>query len=144
MQEHVLKKVLEDKKEEALSYVKSIIQDLKQGKIPISKLIIKTQITRELTDYSSQGPHVAVAQKMKEKGERIYPGMLVEYIITKGTGLIRDRAKIPKEVKEGEYDADYYLNNQLIPAVASIFAILGYTEEDIFKESAQKGLKHFF
>ena len=144
VQEAVLKLVLEDKTQEALNYVKLMIKELKEGQIPLNKLIIKTQLTRELDNYSSQGPHVAVALRMKENGERIYPGLLIEYIITKGTGLIRSRAKIPKEVKEGEYDADYYLNNQLIPAVASIFAVLGYAEDDLFKESSQKGLGQFF
>lgn len=144
VQENVLRYVLRERTEEALVYVKSIIKDLHSGKIPLDQLIIKTQITRELSQYTSIGPHIQVARKLAERGEQIPPGTIIEYIIVKGSGLIRDRAKTISEVKEGEYDAEYYLNNQLIPAVNSIFAVLGYTEEDIFQKSSQKGLGNFF
>jgi len=144
VQENVLRYVLRERTEEALHYVKTIIKDLNVGKIPLDQLIIKTQITRELSQYTSIGPHIHVARKLAERGEQIPPGTIIEYIIVKGSGLIRDRAKIISEVKEGEYDAEYYINNQLIPAVNSIFAVLGYSEEDIFKKSSQKGLGSFF
>ncbi len=81
---------------------------------------------------------------MQEKGYPIYPGMLIEYVIVKGSGIVRERAKMVEEVKEGEYDAEYYIHHQLIPAVSSIFAVLGYSEENIFSESSQTGLGKFF
>lgn len=144
VQKNVLRYVLKENHTEALQYVKTILKELYNGKIPLNQLIIKTQITRELSQYTSIGPHIQVARKMEEKGEKILPGTLIEYIIVKGSGLIRDRAKLPVEVKEGEYDAEYYINNQLIPAVSSIFAVLGYNEDEIFKLTSQKGLGSFF
>jgi len=144
IQQHVLKLILSDKVEEAVQYIKEMNKELKKGALPKDKLIIKTQITRELEDYSSTSPHVAVAHRMVEKGKKIVPGTVVEYIIVKGGGIISDRAKLVEEVKEGEYDPDYYLNNQIIPAVSSIFLVLGYSEEDLFKDSSQVGLGKFF
>jgi DNA polymerase, archaea type len=141
VQEHVLNLVLNDKLSEAVSYVKQIVKDLKVGKVPIANLVIKTQLTRELSKYESIGPHVQVALERSKKGERIYPGMLIEYVIIPGLGLIRDRAKIPAEVNK--YDADYYLNHQIIPAVSGIFSVMGYQEDEIFSESTQKGLGSF-
>ncbi len=143
-QEKVLQLVLHDKTKEAFDIIRSIVKDLKAGNIPLEKLVLKTQLTRDITKYTSIGPHVIVAQKMKAKGEPVQPGMLIHYIIGKGSGLVRDRAKIPEEVKKGDYDVDYYLKHQLIPAVNSIFAVLGYSEEEMFNESAQKGLGKFF
>lgn len=142
-QEQVLRMVLEDKAGLALAYVKDTIKELQTGKIPLSKLIIKTQITKELNYYSSIAPHVAIAWQMVKKGERIAPGSIIEYIICKGSGLVRDRAKIPTDVNPGDYDADYYLNNQLLPAVSSIFNVLGYKEEDLVGKG-QTGLGKFF
>jgi DNA polymerase, archaea type len=144
VQEHVLKLVLQDKKNEAIAYARDIAKKLKQGKIPLEKVIIKTQITKELSRYSSIGPHVAVAQKMVENGFPVEPGMVVEYVIAKGSGLVRDRAKLAEEVNEGDYDANYYLNHQIIPVLSSIFQVLGYSEDEIFSESSQKGLGAFF
>ncbi len=143
IQEQVLRMVLEDKAGLALAYVKDTIKELQSGKFSLSKLIIKTQITKELNHYSSIAPHVAIAWQMVKKGERIAPGSIIEYIICKGSGLVRDRAKIPTDVNPGDYDADYYLNNQLLPAVSSIFNVLGYKEEDLVSKS-QTGLGKFF
>lgn len=143
IQERVLQLVLGDKTDQALQYVRDMVKELKKGAIPKQKVIIKTQITRDLSSYSSIGPHVAVAQRLAERGQRVVPGMLIEYIIVKSSGLIRDRAKIVSEVEEGEYDPEYYLNNQIIPAVSGIFAVLGYSEDQLFQESSQVGLGKF-
>ena len=56
-------------------------------------------------------------------------------LFTAGKGMIRERAKLPDEVSEGDYDVDYYLNNQIIPSVDKIFEALGV---DINKEIDQK------
>ncbi len=136
--------VLEEKKEEAISYVREMADKLKKGTIEKNMFIIKTKITRDLDSYASVGPHVAVARRMHQAGFLVTPGMIVEYIIVKGSGLVRERAKLVHEVKEAEYDANYYLNNQIIPVVLPIFAVLGYSEENIFSETKQEGLERFF
>ncbi len=143
VQEKVLNLILQQKIDDALRYVRDIVKQLKEGKIKTQQLIIKTQITRDLERYATVGPHVTIAQKMKEKGYTILPGTVVEYVISRGEGLVRDRAKLVQEVKDGEYDVEYYIHNQLIPAVSSIFAVFGYTQEDLSEESSQKGLGEY-
>ena len=142
IQEKVLQLVLENKVDEAVEDVRKTIKDLKEGKIALEKLVIKTQITKDLSSYSSIGPHVAVAMRMADKGEKINPGTIVQYVISSGSGLIREKAKLVEEAKD--YDVDYYLNNQLLPAVSSIFLVLGYKEEDLLSEGKQEGLSKFF
>ncbi|MEK6939943.1 MAG: DNA-directed DNA polymerase [Nanoarchaeota archaeon] len=144
VQKKVLELVLQEKVSEALKYVKDTVKELRGGKVVLDKLIMKTQITRELSSYSSFAPHVKVAQEMKERGENVDAGTIVSFIIVKGKGLVRDRAKIPSDVAASEYDAEYYVDHQLIPAVSSIFAVLGYNEEAVFKESSQTGLGKYF
>jgi len=143
LQENVLRLVLQDKVTEAVEYVQSVIEDLNKGKIKPNKLIMKTQITKDLSSYSNVGPHVAVALRMKDQGIEVVPGTVVEYIIAKGSGLIRERARLPGEIKPGQYDNDYYLKHQLIPAVSSIFAVLKIKEEDLFKAGGQTSLGSF-
>ncbi len=144
VQEKVLKLVLQENVAEALRYVKEIIKQLRTGSIALDKLILKTQITREISGYSSFAPHVKIAQEMKERGDSIAPGTIIQYLMVKGKGLVRDRARIPADVSPGEYDPEYYVSHQLIPAVSSIFAVLGHSEEEVFKESSQTGLGKFF
>ncbi len=144
VQKKVLELVLQEKVAEALHYVKETIKQLRTGSIALDKLVLKTQITREISGYSSFSPHVKIAQEMKERGSPVSPGTIIEYIMVKGQGLIRDKARIPVDVSKGGYDPEYYVTHQLIPAVSSIFAVLGYAEDEVFKESSQTGLGKYF
>ena len=81
---------------------------------------------------------------MVEKGIPVNVGTVIEYIVASGKGLVRNRAKLPSEVKGKDYDYEYYLKNQLIPAVSGIFSLLGYTEDALFKETSQSKLGRFF
>jgi DNA polymerase I len=112
--------------------------------VPLEKVIIHTQLQKEILDYSNKGPHVAVAQRLKNKGKSIGPGTMIKYIVTQGNDLIRNRAKLPEEVREGEYDADYYIHNQVIPAIERIFNVLGYKKEDLLEMKEQTKLEGFF
>ena len=145
VQENVLSIVLrEHDTKKALEYVKEVIQDLRSKKIPADKFIIHTQLQKDIFDYSNKGPHVAVAQRLKNKGRDISPGTIIKYIVTQGSDIIRNRSKLPEEVKENEYDADYYINNQIIPSVERIFNVLGYTKLDLLEEKEQTKLEGFF
>ncbi len=142
VQKEVLSLVLRGQEKEALKYVKQTVQELKEGRMELSKLILKMQITRELSQYNSFGPHTKVAEDLVARGEEIRPGAVIEYVIRKGSGLVRERAAIPGEVTD--YDADYYIRHQVVPAVASIFAVFGYSEEELFSDSRQTGLGKYF
>ena len=142
-QEHVLTLILHEKNEEAIEYVKKILEKLKSGTFPIEKLIIKTQITREISQYSSQGPHVHVAKQLIDKGEKVPPGTIISYVVAKGEGLVRERAKIPTDVQQGEYDIEYYITHQLIPAVSSIFSVIDVSADELLGKGKQTGLGGF-
>ena len=73
-------------------------------------------------------------------------GTIIQYIIVKGKGSISQRA-IPYEYSEGyQYDKNYYINNQLIPAIERIMYSFGYTKsdlEDMAKGEIQQSLDAF-
>ncbi len=141
VQETVLNIVLrEEAPEKAFAYVKQVIADLRERKIPKEQVIIFTQVQKALDSYENVGPHVAVARRMKEKGMHVGPGSIIGFIVTKGNGIIRDRAKLPEEVEGNDYDPDYYINHQIVPGVANIFSVLGFKEEELLKSTEQKGL----
>lgn len=145
VQEKVLEIILrEHAPEKALEYAKMIINDLRGKKIPMEKVVIHTQLQKEILDYTARGPHVAVAQRLKNKGIPIGPGSTIKYIVTHGSDIISSRSRMPEEVKEGEYDADYYINNQVIPSVERIFNVLGYKKEDLLETKEQTKLEGFF
>ncbi len=144
-QEKVLEIILkENDKEKALKYVRKVISDLRDKKVPLDKVLIHTQLQKEMTDYTAKGPHVAAAQRLINQGAKIGVGSLIKYVVTAGTDIIRNRVKLPEEVKEDEYDADYYIKNQVVPAVDKIFEVLGYSKDDLLEHKGQKKLEGFF
>ncbi len=145
VQETVIDIVLrEHNVEKAKNYVKKVLSELRAKKIPNSKVIIYTQLQKNISEYESKGPHVAVAEKMREKGIPVGPGSLIKYIVTPSKGSIGEGAKVPEEVPDGDYDAEYYVNNQVVPAVDRIFAVLGVKEEELLEEKEQSKLKAYF
>lgn len=125
----------------AKEYIKNLIQEVKDHKIPLEKTIIQTKLQKELKDYITIGPHVAVAIQLKNKGEVISPGKVIEYIVSQGTGLVRDKAKPIEEAKN--YDPDYYINNQIIPAVEMIFSVVNINKRDLLNDKKQSNLGDF-
>jgi DNA polymerase I len=116
---------------------------LREKKVPNHKVIIHTQLQKEIDSYDAVGPHVAVAQRMAQKGLAVGAGTMIKYIIISGKGKIRERARMLDEVKEGEYDADYYIDNQVIPAVDKIMEVIGFSKEDILTTKGQSKLGKF-
>jgi DNA polymerase elongation subunit (family B) len=146
VQNDVLEKVLkEGNADSSLEFVQDVIAKVRKRKISKDELIIRTQLKKELAEYVSEGPHVTIAKKMIAQGMPVDAGMLIEYYIAEGNvkgkkQLVRERAKLPDE--KGEYDIDYYLEHQIVPAVENIFAVFGISKEDLLGKT-QKRLHEF-
>ncbi|MDO8628847.1 MAG: DNA polymerase domain-containing protein, partial [Nanoarchaeota archaeon] len=141
-QQRLLEIILkENNPEKASNYIKETIKAAQQKKIPLEKMIIRKQLKKEIKDYDNIGPHVAIAKKMEERGMHIEAGSIITYIIDEGKGMIRDRAKIPDEAKS--YDAEYYINHQILPAVQPLLDVLHIKEEELTKNHAQKGVMDY-
>ena len=131
----------------AIAEVKKAFKKLRKGDVERKDLIIHTQITKPLDQYKQVGPHVVAARKIEEHGIRVSRGTIIQYIIVRGKGSISQRA-VPYEYSEGyDYDKDYYINNQLIPAIERIMYSFGYTRkdlEDMARGEVQQSLDAFF
>jgi DNA polymerase elongation subunit (family B) len=137
-QESVLRFVLKDKSPGmAAEAVRKSISRLEKGQAKMEELVIYTKLTRPLSEYEQIGPHVAAARKMEKAGIAVGEGTNIAYVITKGEGSISDRAE-PAEAAH-DYDPEYYVNNQVIPAALRVLSIFGYDEESIReKKEAEK------
>jgi DNA polymerase elongation subunit (family B) len=145
LQNKVIEKILKEGNEKsALEIVKETIKNLKQRKIKISDILIRTQLKKIISEYKAITPHVIAAQKMQEKGTPLKIGMLIEYFIAETRekkSLVREKVKLPEE--KGEYNIDYYLNNQIIPAVENIFEIFNINVKEITSGKKQMKLGEF-
>ncbi len=147
-QEAVLKTILEGEgPEKAAEIVRKTTQELAEGKIPVDSLIIYTQLTMPISSYKQIGPHVIVAKRMKEMGEDVRAGTMISFIVKSGEGMIRDRSYDVESFKKAgyKYDAEYYMDNQVLPAVMRILKGFGYTEESLkFSKNKQMTLGDYF
>lgn len=147
-QEAILMAILkEGDSDKAIKEVKKVFKRLKKGDVDRKELVIHTQITKPLDQYKQVGPHVVAARRIEEHGIKISRGTIIQYIIVKGKGSISQRA-VPYEYSEGyEYDKDYYINNQMIPAMERIMYAFGYSKkelEDLAKGEVQQSLDAYF
>lgn len=144
IQREVLVTILRDKNPlKAIELVRETIKKIKEGKVPLEDLVIYEQITRPLSQYEQIGPHVKAAQKARLRGRVIGEGMVIGFVIVKGKGSIADRAEPVEDVKPNEYDQEYYIYHQILPASMRVFKALGYTEQEILSGKEQKGLEKF-
>ncbi len=144
IQKEVLSIILkENNPQKAAKYLRAVIADLRNNLIPLSKVVIHTQLQREISSYKSIGPHVAAAQRMQNKGIAVKAGTIIKFIIIKGKGKIRDKVRLVDETKQEDYDAQYYLEHQVLPSVEKIFAVLGFSKELFLSEKTQSSMNSF-
>jgi DNA polymerase I/DNA polymerase-2 len=145
-QNRILRMILEDGNEKrALTYIKEIATKIKERKIDKEEILIRTQLKKPISEYKAISPHVIAARKMEEKHIPIDEGALIEYYISeipeKKKKLIRERVKLASE--EGEYDIEYYLKHQILPAVENIFQVFNLDINSILEEKKQTTLGEF-
>ncbi|MEK6919351.1 MAG: DNA-directed DNA polymerase [Nanoarchaeota archaeon] len=148
LQNEILKMILtEGNEKSALLYAKEIISKLKSRRIDVKDILIRTQLKKSIDVYKSRGPHVLAAEMMISRSLPVDSGMLIEYFISepekdlKGkpkSKRIGDRVALPGDDKP--YDIDYYLNNQILPAVENIFQVFSIETKDIIEGESQKRL----
>ena len=140
LQNRILSEILKDGNEKkALKITKGVVKKLKERKVELKNLMIRTQLRRSLDEYLSEGPHVVAAKKMKTKGIQVSTGMLIEYFVGEGPGKkIGDRVYLMDE--KVKYDIDYYLKNQILPAVENIFDVFEVDIQAIIDGERQKKL----
>ncbi|MEM4166549.1 MAG: DNA-directed DNA polymerase [Candidatus Bilamarchaeaceae archaeon] len=143
-QYRVLETILrEGNEKKAVNIVKEAIERLKGGKVSMDELTIITQLNKDpKAGYAVISPELAAAKKQIARGIPLEQGSLIAYVITKNGRTISEKA-MPVELAK-DYDADYYINNQILPAVMKILKELGYDEYELKKGGKQHSLNSFF
>jgi DNA polymerase elongation subunit (family B) len=144
VQRKVLEIILkEHDAKKAKDYVRTVVEELRKNITPLDKVIVHTALSKGTGAYTSIGPHVAAAQRMEAKGQSVGAGSVIHYVVVKGKGKIRDKVKLPDETTQDEYDGEYYIQNQVLPGVERIFAVLGITVDDLSSTTKQSSLAGF-
>jgi DNA polymerase I len=131
----------EGSKEKAIGIIREVVERLKSGKVPIKDLVIHTQLRKGIGNYDVKSPELGAAKKAIQNGIKRrdeLEGATIGYVITKHGNTISEKAEIEESAKD--YDPDYYINHQVIPATLKILKELGINEEELRDGGAQKRL----
>ncbi|MBI2507875.1 DNA polymerase II [Candidatus Woesearchaeota archaeon] len=118
-------------KEEVSVYVKSFIDDVRNGKYD-DLLVYRKSIRKSLEKYTkTTPPHVKAARKLKKVGSSV-----IEYVIT-------EDGPEPIQNKKHKIDYNHYINKQLKPIADSILIFYNKKFDDLIKGSRQVSLFNF-
>jgi len=145
VQNQVITLILNDGNEKkAMDHIKMIIKKLKNREYEKKDIMIKTQLKKPISEYRAISPHVIAAKKMHEQNIPIEMGSLIEYYIAETMEkkkLVRDKVKLPGE--KGEYNIEYYLEKQILPAVENIFQVFNINLKEVIEGKKQTTLGDF-
>ena len=128
----------------ALKIVKDRIEDIKNGRMDIDKLVITKSISKSLKSYKGVQPHVELVRKMRKRDPASLTGVgdRIGYVIVQGLGMLSKRAEDPEYVKKHKLkvDAKYYIESQLLPPLERVFESLKINRSDLMNVGKQMGL----
>jgi DNA polymerase I len=144
-QREVLEAILKDgSPEKAAEMVRKTIEDIRERRVSLEDVTLYTELTKSIPSYKSIGPHVVAAKKLQAKGREVRAGTIIGYAIVKGTKMISERAEPIEDVSLEDYDAEYYIENQILPTVSRIMQVLGYSKSYLKEGVEQVSLEKFF
>jgi DNA polymerase delta subunit 1 len=120
----------------AIEYARKCAKELLTGKVDLTELTMSKQLG---ADYKTRQPHVEVRDKIRKRAPGSEPqnGDRVPFLITKGHGLLCDKAEDPAYVQENKVPVDflYYFEHQLQKPVCDLLEpLVGQrTFETIFR-----------
>jgi DNA polymerase I len=158
LQSEVIRMILdEENPEKAVRFVKDTIEELKDGKVPLDKLVIHKTLTKGVDSYESTQAHVKAAERARELDLSASVGSKISYVIVKGPSATLSERAYPVDMfskyKDGvlyakdktyELDTEYYIDKQIIPTVLRILGYFGHTEDELKGKGVQGTLAQFF
>merc|ERR1719217_1053303 len=122
---HLLRADNADGTDQAVAYVKSLCENLRQNKTDFRSLVISKSLGRE--EYAAKTPHMELAEKLRKRDPANAPRMgdRVSYLVLAGAA----KAKVYEKVEDPLYalehelpiDAEYYLEHQLKQPLIRVF-----------------------
>ncbi len=141
-QRKVLEAILQDgSADKAAQIVKQVVRELREGKVPLKELAINTQLRKGIDSYDAKSPELGAARKAVRAGLKTRDDVeeaVISYVITTHGSTISDKAELEEFAKD--YDPDYYINNQVIPATMRILKELNFNEDELKGLGTQKKL----
>ncbi len=138
-QERVLEVVLKGRgREEAIKQLKELVSSIYSLEAPYEDFIIWKTLTMSIDQYKVRAPHVEVAKSLLKSGWKPTVGDKIGYVVVKGEGKLREKARFFGWASKEDLDLDYYVNHQVLPAATRVLSVLGVSEEELKRVVGEK------
>ncbi|WP_019177491.1 DNA polymerase domain-containing protein [Methanomassiliicoccus luminyensis] len=116
----------------SLDILDGCISKLRDGAVPVDRLILRKRISQRLEDYVQFNDSVAALRQLNDEGFELQPGQAVEYLILDpGSRSSRDRVRAAPFLEGSErYDAERYVDLALRGA-GELLSPFGWAFEDL-------------
>jgi len=102
--------------------------------VPVEQLVERNRVSKPLEGYTQNTQNVAALKRARDQDLAVHPGQDIEYVVVDDEKSSRERVALAHEEVES-YDAAYY-ETQLVRAVESVLAPLGWDRTEIQRELA--------
>jgi DNA polymerase I len=121
--------------EAVLDCLQDAITRLHVGTVPVDQLAERNRVSKPLEGYTQTTRNVATLKRARDLAVAVHPGQDTECVVVDDEKSSRERVALAHEDIES-YDADYY-ETQLVRAVESVLAPLGWDRTDVRREIAE-------
>jgi len=119
--------------QKATAYTQETVEKVLSGQLETSELIISKSLRMPVERYRSLFPHVLAAIQLRQHGQQVKPGDLVNYVYV-DTEQVNPMKRISPAEFAQTYDADKYAEMTLDVA-ESVLGVFGFSR-------TQPGFKH--
>jgi DNA polymerase I len=120
-----------------LERLERAIDRLHDGVVDVEQLVERNRISKPLDAYTQSTRNVAALERARDRDLDVRPGQDVAYVVVDDEKDSRERVALAHEAIEA-YDASHY-ETQLVRAVESILAPLGWDRADLEQALAETG-----
>ncbi|MCK4634702.1 MAG: hypothetical protein KAT37_02400 [Candidatus Aenigmarchaeota archaeon] len=129
----------------AIRFVQGEVDKLNTGTVDLKRLAVTKSITKGIDRYDGILPHIELARKLRARNPSQPPvsGSRISYVIIRGNQMLSKRAEDPEYINEHnlKIDSYYYIENQLLPPLERIFAVIGVDKGELMGKGRQCNLK---
>jgi len=131
-----------------ITQVRDVVTKLNNNQIALEKLTVVKGITKSVQSYEGKLPHIELARKMAVRNPYDAPkvGDRLGFVIVRGSDLLSKRAEDPNHIRKHNLsiDADYYINNQLLPPIERILYAVGVERSELVGNGRQVSIADIF
>jgi len=120
--------------EAVLECLQDAIERLYAREVAVEQLVERNRVSKPLEGYSQNTQNVAALKRARNQDLTVHPGQDIAYVVVDDEVSSRDRVALAHEDVEA-YIPSYY-ETQLVRAVESILAPLGWDRSDIRRKLA--------